>query len=55
MSQKILADEDSLLASLNGDTVDMTAYQSNCFAVEYDWNIQLEMKLSEQKTFNNDY
>ena len=55
MSQKILADEDSLLASLNGDTVDMTAYHSNYFAVEYDWNTQLEMKLKEQNIFKADY
>ena len=37
MSQKSFEEEDSLLASVNGYTMDMSAYKSNVQTVGFDW------------------
>ena len=55
MTQKPQLDDESLLASLNGDTMDMSAYKSNVETVGYQWKDQLEMKLTQQRTFKVDF
>ena len=54
MSQKPLGDEDSLLASINDDTFDMTQYKTNCVPTGIPWLMQLETKLKDQIEFKND-